>query len=146
MVINGYAVPSGEGVHIAGLMDVIGDMQVYVANRDREETKLIKNITKAMRTTAQQFSPYLTGTLQASHQEEFHELEGEGNVAAVGVIYINPAAWNYITQGAPYIYGHEIHISRNPWFGFAIQTGAASIVAAHGAVLVDWWEGTFPGN
>lgn len=147
MVINGYAVPTGHGVEVAGLIDVIGDMTVYIADRDREETQLIERITEAMSLTAQQFSPYLTGTLRASHRTEVKQLSGEqGTTVAVGIVHIDPNAWNYITQGAPYIYGQEIHISRNPWFGFAIQAGAESIVQAQGAILVDWWEDTFPGN
>lgn len=158
-------------VRVEGIDIILSDMERYFSNAESHEKVMVSSITNAIMETAQTFSPYLTGALRAAHRAKLSEGGGgtfsvaQGMFADspelvsregaqetgkrqmhVGVVHIDPGAWNAITQGAPYVYGAEIHESREPWFGTTVALRAGEIVAIHGGELVSWWQDALPGS
>jgi hypothetical protein len=146
---RGGVLPKAEGVSIEvqGLIAIMADMTEYTQLSDSHETEMVRSITGGVRTAAQQRSPYLTGTLRSAHRDMTEEVaQGGEETLARGVIFIDPSVYNIITQGWPYIYGKEIHDSRNPWFGDVVAQEAPGIIQHHSATLIEWWRDVFPGN
>jgi hypothetical protein len=172
IVTSGGTIPLRRDfdVMIEGDEVLLSDMERYFSNAESHERKMISSITNAIMETAQTFSPYLTGTLRAAHRAKMSEGDGQSSPAQgmfssspelisrggaqetgnrkmhVGIVHIDPSAWNAITEGAPYIYGANIHMERNPWFGSTVSLRAGEIVAIHGGELVSWWQDVLPGN
>jgi hypothetical protein len=145
----GGRIPRGAGtsVEVQGLIAIMADMTEYTQLSDSHETEMVHSITGGIRTAGQQRSPYLTGALRSAHRDMTTEVsEGGEESLARGVVFIDPSVYNAITQGWPYIYGKDIHDSRNPWFGDVVAQEAPGIIQHHGATLIEWWRDVLPGN